>query len=157
MPLAFDKQQSLDFYFLRQIFPNLSMNKVKFHHYFFLPKKPTWKWKGPLLKANPESHKKSLEQVHIRGFIEDNTVINWKHSPLCICFYKIMYHFLLKAFTLRVTWFLALAALCTAVIPSLALKSKCAPPFFRAFITSTALSSWTAKVRGVSKKENTGT
>lgn len=65
-----------------------------------------------------------------------------------------MYNLLLKAFTLRVTWFLALAALCRAVIPSLALKSKWAPPFFRAFITSTVLSSWTAKVRGVSKEEN---
>lgn len=86
--------------------------------------------------------------------MKDNKIIYWKQSPLCIFFNKITCNLLLKVFTLRATWFLALAALCRAVIPSLALKSKCAPPFFRAFITSTVLSSWAAKVRGVSTEEN---
>lgn len=43
--------------------------------------------------------------------------------------------------TCRATWFLARAALCRAVIPSLARKSRWAPPFLRALITSTGSSS----------------
>lgn len=101
-----------------------------------------------------ESHKKAPEQAHLKGSMEDNTVINWKVSFMHFFLNKITRNLLLKAFTLRATWFLALAALCRAVIPSLALKSKCAPPFFRAFITSTVLSRWAAKVRGVSTEKN---
>ena len=52
--------------------------------------------------------------------------------------------------TVRATWFLDLAALCRAVRPSFARKSRCAPPFFRALMTSTTLSRWAAKVSGVS-------
>lgn len=94
------------------------------------------------------------EQAPSKGCREDNAVISSEHFPLGIFPHKIMSHLLLKALTLRVAGFLARAALCRAVIPSLALKSKCAPPFFRAFMTSTVLSSCTAKVRGVSKEEN---
>lgn len=43
--------------------------------------------------------------------------------------------------TFRATWFLVRAALCRAVIPSLARKSRWAPPFRSALITSTGSSS----------------
>lgn len=53
-------------------------------------------------------------------------------------------------FTVSVTWFLDRAALWSAVIPSLALKSRWAPPFFRTLMTSTTLSRWAANVSGLS-------
>ncbi len=56
------------------------------------------------------------------------------------------------SFTVSVTWFLDLAALWRAVMPSLALKSRWAPPFFSVLIISTTLSRWAANVSGLSKK-----
>lgn len=54
--------------------------------------------------------------------------------------------------TLRVIWFLARTALCSAVMPSRERKSKWAPPFFSTVNISTMLSRWAASVKGVSEK-----
>lgn len=54
--------------------------------------------------------------------------------------------------TVSVTRFLDRAALWRAVMPSLALKSRWAPPFFRTLMISSTLSRWAANVSGLSRK-----